>query len=570
MTQRARRMISALTAIGLLFGGAGTLAPAPLMADAGPYLAARQATMDRSFQDLASYATRALAADPKNPVLLESVISAHISMGDFEATKGYAALLSQIEPGNQIAAMSQLTLLVKEGDYDGLVAALEGGQSISTVVDGLMLAWGHVGQGDMSGALELFDSGANLSQGFEDFGHYNKALALGLVGDFEGALEVLTESGIRETRSSVIARIEILSQLERNDEALTVLNDNFGEGELDPVLEGLRASLMAGETVPFTVVRSARDGIADVFFAVAAALDGGLDDGYTLLYARIAETLRPNEANYVLNVATLLERLGNYDLATAAFDSISPEDPIYPIASLGRAETLRAAGKSEAALEVLRQLAKAHPEMDDVHIALGDALRREERYAEAAEAYSVVIDRHQPPTRALWPLYFTRGTSYERLEEWEKSEADLRQALELEPDQPQVLNYLGYSFLELKTNLDEAMEMIRKAAEKRPQDGYITDSLAWGLYRLGRYEEAVEPMERAAELMPVDPIINDHLGDVYWAVGRVREARFQWKRALSFDPEEDEADRIRRKLEVGLDRVLIDEGEEPTRPINDG
>ncbi|MDO6458320.1 tetratricopeptide repeat protein [Celeribacter halophilus] len=570
MTQRARRMISALTAIGLLFGGAGTLAPAPLMADAGPYLAARQATMDRSFQELASYATRALASDPQNPVLLESVISAHISMGDFETTKGYAALLSQIEPGNQIAAMSQLTLLVKEGDYDGLVTALEGGQSISTVVDGLMLAWAHVGQGDMSGALELFDNGANLSQGFEDFGHYNKALALGLVGDFEGALEVLTESGIRETRSSVIARIEILSQLERNDEALTVLNDNFGEGELDPVLEGLRESLTAGETVPFTVVRSARDGIADVFFAVAAALDGGLDDGYTLLYARIAETLRPDEANYVLNVATLLERLGNYDLATAAFDSISPEDPVYPIASLGRAETLRAAGKSEAALEVLRQLAKAHPEMDDVHIALGDALRREERYAEAAEAYSVVIDRHQPPTRALWPLYFTRGTSYERLEEWEKSEADLRQALELEPDQPQVLNYLGYSFLELKTNLDEAMEMIRKAAEMRPQDGYITDSLAWGLYRLGRYEEAVEPMERAAELMPVDPIINDHLGDVYWAVGRVREARFQWKRALSFDPEEDEANRIRRKLEVGLDRVLIDEGEEPTRPINDG
>ncbi|WP_417273228.1 tetratricopeptide repeat protein [Celeribacter halophilus] len=570
MTQRARRMISALTAIGLLFGGAGTLAPAPLMADAGPYLAARQATMDRSFQELASYATRALASDPQNPVLLESVISAHISMGDFETTKGYAALLSQIEPGNQIAAMSQLTLLVKEGDYDGLVAALEGGQSISTVVDGLMLAWAHVGQGDMSGALELFDNGANLSQGFEDFGHYNKALALGLVGDFEGALEVLTESGIRETRSSVIARIEILSQLERNDEALTVLNDNFGEGELDPVLEGLRESLTAGETVPFTVVRSARDGIADVFFAVAAALDGGLDDGYTLLYARIAEALRPDEANYVLNVATLLERLGNYDLATAAFDSISPEDPVYPIASLGRAETLRAAGKSEAALEVLRQLAKDHPEMDDVHIALGDALRREERYAEAAEAYSVVIDRHQPPTRALWPLYFTRGTSYERLEEWEKSEADLRQALELEPDQPQVLNYLGYSFLELKTNLDEAMEMIRKAAEMRPQDGYITDSLAWGLYRLGRYEEAVEPMERAAELMPVDPIINDHLGDVYWAVGRVREARFQWKRALSFDPEEDEADRIRRKLEVGLDRVLIDEGEEPTRPINDG
>jgi tetratricopeptide (TPR) repeat protein len=89
------------------------------------------------------------------------------------------------------------------------------------------------------------------------------------------------------------------------------------------------------------------------------------------------------------------------------------------------------------------------------------------------------------------------------------------------------------------------------------------DSLGWGLYRLGRYEEAVEHMERAAELLPVDPIVNDHLGDVYWAVGREVEARFQWQRALSFDPEPEEAERIRRKLEVGLDQVLAEEGAPP-------
>lgn len=570
MTQRSGRMISALTAIGLLLGSAAVLSPVSAKADAGPYLAARQATMDRSFQDLTAYAARALASDPKNPVLLESVISAHISMGDFDATKGYAALLSQIEPGNQIAAMAELTLLAREGDYDGLIAALEAGQSISTVVDGLMLAWAHVGQGDMSGALELFDEGTGMGEGFEHFGSYNKALALGLVGDYEGALAILTEDGVRDARTSVLAKVEILSQLERNGEALEVLNDAFGEGVLDPELEEMRAALSAGDTVPFTVVRSASDGIADVFFAVAAALDGGLDDAYTLLYARIAEALRPDKAAYVLNVASLLERLGSYDLATTAYDSIAQDDPAFPIASLGRAETLRASGKDEASLEVLRQLTKAYPEMDNVHIALGDALRSSERYEEAVAAYSVVIDRHQPPSRALWPLYFTRGTAYERLGEWEKSESDLRQALALEPDQPRVLNYLGYSFLELKTNLDEAMEMIRKAAEARPQDGYITDSLAWGLYRLRRYEEAIEPMERAVELMPVDPVINDHLGDVYWAVGRDREARFQWQRALSFEPEEDEADRIRRKLDVGLDRVLIEEGEEPTRMGSDG
>lgn len=568
MTHRAGFSLSALTAVGLILG-VGLFNPSPVSADAGAYLAARQATMDRSFRDLVGYATRSLASDPQNPVLLESVISGHISMGNFDQIKGYATVLRNLEPGNQIAAMGNLTLLARDEDYDGVIAALDEGQSISTVVDGMVHAWAFVGKGDMSSALALFDSTVDAGQGFEFFGPYNKALALALVGDYEGALETLSSVGMPATRSAVIAQAQILSQLERNDEALTLINDSFGPAS-DAQIDALKAALSAGENVPFTVVRSARDGMADVFFAVASALDGGLDDGYTLLYARIAQELRPDEANYALFSAALLERLDNYDLATTAFDAIGVDDPAYPMATLGRAEALRAAGKDDAELEVLRQLTKSHPELDDGHIALGDALRRHERYAEAAEAYTVAIDLNQPPSRAQWPLYFTRGIAYEREGVWDKAEADLRQALALEPDQPQVLNYLGYSFLEMKTNLDEAMGMIRKASAARPNDGYITDSLAWGLYLLGRYDEAVDPMERAAALMPVDPVVNDHLGDVYWAVGREREARFQWERALSFDPEEDEAKRIRRKLEVGLDRVLGEEGLTPTRPLDDG
>jgi len=163
------------------------------------------------------------------------------------------------------------------------------------------------------------------------------------------------------------------------------------------------------------------------------------------------------------------------------------------------------------------------------------------------------------PERRHWFLFYVRGIAYERSGRWEEAERDFRKALELEPDQPNVLNYLGYSLVEKGIKLDEALEMIRKAVEKRPNDGYITDSLGWALYRLGRYEEAVEPMERAVELTPLDPVINDHLGDVYWMVGRKREARFQWKRALSFGPDEKDAARIRRKLEVGLDKVLEEE-----------
>ena len=562
MNTRTGFWLSLCAAFSLSVG----VASAPAQGDDNPgaYLAARQATMDRSFSELADYAARALAADSRNPTLLESAISANISIGKFDMVKGYAALLSELDPESQIAAMAQLTLLAQAEDYDGILAALDDGLTISLTVDQLMRAWALVGRGEMGKALGVYEDAADSVQGFETFGPYNKALALALVGDFEGGLEALADSGELGTRASILARVQMLSQLERNDDARAYLEKLFGNST-DPFVTELTAQLEAGALLPFDVISTARDGMADVFFAVASSLDGNLDDSYTLLYARIAEAMRPERAEHTLLVAGLLERLENYDLASAAYDSIGSDDLLFPIAELGRAEALRKSGKEDAEREVLKRLTETHGQHSDVHVAYGDALRRAEDYAAAAAAYTEALTLVDQSAQNAWPLFFTRGIAYERQNVWEKAEPDFRKALELQPDQPQVLNYLGYSFLEMKTNLDEAMEMIRRAAAARPQDGYITDSLAWGLFRLRRYEEAVEPMERAAALMPVDPIINDHLGDVYWAVGREREARLQWQRVLSFDPEEKELARIRRKLEIGLDAVLIEEGEEPTR-----
>ena len=190
---------------------------------------------------------------------------------------------------------------------------------------------------------------------------------------------------------------------------------------------------------------------------------------------------------------------------------------------------------------------------------LGDVYSGEKLYRNANKAYTVAIDLLEKENGAQWFLYYARGVSYERLDEWEKAEVDFRKALELSPNQPSTLNYLGYSLIEKGIKLDEAQDLIERAVKGRPNDGFITDSLGWLLYRIGKFDEAVGPMERAAELMPTDPVINDQLGDVYWKVGRSREARFQWSRALSFEPEEKDATRIRRKLDVGLDAVLTAE-----------
>jgi tetratricopeptide (TPR) repeat protein len=417
----------------------------------------------------------------------------------------------------------------------------------------------------MSEAITAFDDIAEQS-GLRSFGLYHKALALASVGDFEGADGIFSgEAGgpLQATRRGVIAHSQVLSQLERNPAAVELIERVVG-GAVDPELDALRARLVAGEAVPFDVIRSPADGIAEVFATVAGVLNaetGALD---ALTFTRLAEFMRPDYVDAILMSAGILERQEQYDLATQTYNRIAPDDPSYLTAELGRIDALVAGDRVDAAIEALELLAKTKPDVAIVWSNLGDILRREERFGEAAAAYDKAIAALPSEQPGQWVVYYTRGICFEREKNWPAAEADFRKALELSPDQPQVLNYMGYSFLEMKSNLDEALSMIEKAVAAKPEDGYIVDSLGWALYRLGRYEEAVEHMERAVELMPVDSIVNDHLGDVYWAVGRQREAEFQWKRALSFEPDtEEEAARIRRKLEVGLDVVLSEEGAEP-------
>ncbi len=336
----------------------------------------------------------------------------------------------------------------------------------------------------------------------------------------------------------------------------------------------LKTRLGAGEKLPFTHIRSTADGIAEVFYSLGSALENEASPDYVLLYSRVAEYLRPDHFEALLLSAELLEKLGRHELSVETYKKVPADHPSYHAAELGRAEALRQAGKPEAAVEVLEQLARRHGDLSVVHSSLGDLHRQQRDFAAAATAYDRALALVGDNESGRWFLYYARGICNERLGNWDQSEADFRQALELNPEQPQVLNYLGYSLVEKQTKLDEALEMIERAVAARPDSGYIIDSLGWVLYRLGRYDDAVAHMERAAELMPVDPVVNDHLGDVYWAVGRSLEAQFQWRRALSFvdaeTEEEAKPDRIRRKLEVGLDQVLEEAGEAPLSVADDG
>lgn len=543
------------------------LAPAPLAAqegDAGAYLAARVSGGESDYRAAAGWYARALIADPDNAALMEGAIIANMGLGEFGTAATIARRQQQTGTKSQTAFIALLAEQAKAGDFAAVLADAEAGRSIGVLLDDLVLAWSKLGIGQMSEALAGFDEIATTN-GLAAFGLYHKALALASVGDFETADEILSGRAagrLQPTRRSLLAHAQILSQLERNADAIEMLGQVYVAGQ-DPGIDALRARLAAGEAVPYDVARNATDGIAEVFFSLASALNGAAADEYTLIYARFAADLRPDHTEALLLVAELLDTQGQHDLATEVYAKIPASDPAFHVAEIGRADSLYAGGKIEAAIEVLQALGRSHGQIIAVQAALGDILRREERFEEGAKAYDAAIALIGTPEKRHWSLFYNRGICHERQKRWTLAEADFRQALALSPDRPQVLNYLGYSFLEMNQNLDEALAMIERAIALDPNNGAITDSLAWGLYRLGRYAEALEPMERASMLEPVDSVVTDHLGDVYWAVGRKLEAQFQWRRALSFGPEEKDAIRIRRKLAVGLDVVLDEEGAKP-------
>jgi Flp pilus assembly protein TadD len=554
------RFLAHLLAAAVL---AAPAVPAGAASLSGAYLAATQADIRDDYAEAALYYRQVLELDPENVGVLTNALVAHVALGDFAEARALADRLEAADPNNQVSTLVRLGDTLAAGDFAAAQAILDkAAETLNPLLGALLAVWIDVGREDFDAARVTFDAMTD-GDALTAYGQYHKALALAFAGDFVGAEAILAggEDGpLHLNRSAIVAHAEILAQLGREADAIAVLDDALAGGVPDAPLLALRNRLAAGEEVPFDVVTRARDGAAEAFLTLADALNSPDSQRVALMHARIAAHIRPDLTEASLLAAAILEDEGQYALATEALAAVPASSPWYVTAQTRRASTQRAAGDADAGIATLTALAASHPDQITVQSDLGDALRMAERYPEAVAAYDAAVALIDEPKPLHWPLYYTRGIAHERAGNWPAAEADFRQALELEPDQPLVLNYLGYSMVEKQVNLDEALAMIEKASKAEPEDGYITDSLGWVLYRLGRYEEAVKPMLRAVELTPDDPVINDHLGDVLWKVGRKREAEFQWRRALSFGPSDDlDMDRVRRKLEVGLDEVLAEE-----------
>jgi len=294
------------------------------------------------------------------------------------------------------------------------------------------------------------------------------------------------------------------------------------------------------------------EGAAEALYGLGASLGrrGGEDLG--LVYLQLALYLTPNHPLALLSLADLYESLKKPELAIKAYERVPASSPLHRNAAIQMATDLDALDRGEEAEKHLKALIKEFPDDQDAIVALGNVQRGHKKFADCAETYSKAVDALAKPQKSNWVLFYFRGICYERSRDWSKAEADLKKALALYPDQPQVLNYLGYSWIDQGVHLDDGMAMIKKAVAQRPDDGYIVDSLGWAYYKVGDYDQAVEQLERAIELKPEDPTINDHLGDAYWRVGRTLEARFQWAHARDLKPDPEDLPKILEKLSNGL------------------
>lgn len=535
----------------------------------GPYLAARMAAIQNDYPEAARYYLQALAHDDSDPFLQDSALVALISAGEMERATALAGTMSGQGRATELARLVQRAEMARAGRWDALIEAIDAAPSPEgdagtpgggMLIDGMMRAWALLGAGKAGESLTAFKKMAEL-RGAAPMVNYHLALAKARVGDFEGAELLLADPVTGAHILGVIARAQVLSQLERNRDAIAMIEATPGFAE-EPYLVALRDRMARGETLPFDSARGPADGMAQLFLTFGSVLATTDEpDPLALIHARLAEYLAPDLGEARLLAAQLLQGFGQFDLAEREFEALRELGDMRPVAELSRIDALARAERLGDAEKAALALTAAHPELAQGWIALGDMLRQQDKFAQAVPAYDKALDLigDASPEARWFPLY-ARGIALERSGQFPRAEADFRAALKIRPDSPQVLNYLGYSLVDRNEKLDEALALIQRAVELRPDDGYILDSLAWAYFRLGRYQEAVAPMERAVAAMASDSLVNDHMGDIYWMVGRKREAEIQWHRALSLKPEtEADAQRIRIKLERGLDAVLEEE-----------
>ena len=537
--------------------------PAALAADAGAsssarYLSARHARFEQDTATAARLYKNLLAEDPDDARLMQSAFLALLANGQVGEAVEIARRLTKKNPRaslpNIVIALSQ----IKDGDHQaaGKTLSKASRSRFNALLVPLAEAWSRAGEERYDDALKSLKS-LKKRKAYKLFQSYHLALIDDLAGRPEAA-EASYQKTLGGREGLSLRVVEVFGNfLERQGKAEAARKLYGDYLEYDPdnplILEADARAAKGGK--PEAIVQTARDGAAEAFYGAAAALAPENAFESAQLYVRLALYLKSDFPAGLSLLGGIHEGQRRWAEANKIYGKINPDSAYGWNARIRRAANLNRLDKVDESAQVLRKLATDYPQRTDALVTLGDIFRGRKRFAEAGEVYTVAISRIPEPHQRDWTLYYSRGIAFERTKRWDEAEADFLKALELRPDQPLVLNYLGYSWIEKGRHIKRAQAMIEKAVSLRPTDGYIVDSLGWVLYILKDYKEAVRKLERAVSLRPEDPIINSHLGDALWRFGRRLEAVFQWRHSMVLEPTDELLEKLKLKIEKGLDAV---------------
>ncbi len=518
----------------------------------GAFLASHFAQSQYDWKTADKYLEQVMEADPGNAELVKRAMILAVGSGDMPRAALRAKELVKADPKDGLALLVLSVNALTTGDPAGassfLKAMPEG--DLTSFIKPLLLGWVRAGEGKLEKA--------DLNETFIHNYHYAcMALMLGKTDIAKNAVRRMIDGSELPTYDA--ERVgDLLAAVGETEDALSVYRSlgeqNGTSGDLNRKIEALQGGGGIEALLPPLRIKTPAQGAAMAMYDMAFVLYQEYSDTSAKIFAQMAHALDPSMSEAQVLLGDILARNGRYDEAITYFSSIPKTDHSYLASQRHAADLLAEAGRDSEARALLNKLFTENNDTEAL-IRIGDLYRQQENYGSALKIYNQAADHigGKIPEK-YWYLLYARGMAYEREGEWSKAESDLKAALGYRPDNPYLMNYLGYGWADQGINLDQSLALIRRAVSLRPTDGYITDSLGWVLYMMGQYEDAIPHLERAVELLPYDPTINDHLGDAYWRTGRRLEARFQWERARSnAGPEDGELKTvIAQKLENGL------------------
>jgi tetratricopeptide (TPR) repeat protein len=549
------------TSLIALLAAACLLAP-PVWANAqqretslsGNFLAGRVAA-DAQETDLASqYFSDALKQDPGNAQLTERLFQILVSSGQMAEAEKQAEDVLATNSQHRLARIVVGLKAMREKHYDTAREHFTEAAytPVGELTSALLTAWTYVAEGSANAALTELDK-LDANESFANFKSFHAALiadALNATVRVDAAYKKAyadAGSSLRVTQ----AYGNYLERKGRTKEAIEIYRSFLTSSDGNLLVSEALARAEKG-VVPPPFVADAQAGAGEAMFSLAAAMNDDQSIDVAQIYAQLALSSVADKPVTLTLLGDIFAARRNYQAAIDTYDAIPATSVLRTNAETEVALNLQRLEKPAEAEQRLRAVALRDPKNYDVLVTLGNLLRNSENYKDADAFYTQALAQVAKPERQHWSVFYYRGIVRERLKTWPAAEADFRKALELSPDEPSVLNYLGYSLIDANLKLDEAIGMVKKAVDAKPNDGYIVDSLGWAYFQLRDFEEAVTHLERATDLRAGDPIIAEHLGDAYWRVGRRLEAKFQWQHAKDNKPEPDDLKRIEGKLQNGM------------------